>query len=161
MARRIVALWFRYLLCDWQVIRRPELTGLSFVFTRTDRGRTMITEPSIDAQNSGAHAGMRVADAKVFVPGLVVIEDKPGRADKLLKGLAEWACPLFTHRSGVPSRRPGAGRERVHAPVGRRKSLLAGDWSKVSCSARAALPTWSSPAALTWPNSLKGSNYRR
>ena len=90
MAKRIASLWFRYLLTDWQVIRRPELRGVPFVFTKMDRGRIMITEANTIARSAGVQTGMRAADAKVFVPGLVILEEKPGREEKLLRGLAAW-----------------------------------------------------------------------
>lgn len=90
MPKRMVALWFRSLLSDWLIIRRPGLKNIPFVFTGTDRGRIVITEASITAQEAGIRSGMPAADAKAFVPGLVVLDDKPGRQEKLLKGLAEW-----------------------------------------------------------------------
>lgn len=90
MARRFVTIWFRHLLADWLVIRRPELQGLPFVFVTPDHGRMIITAASKAAQAQGIEAGMRAADAKAIVPGLEVISDKPGRSAKLLKGLGEW-----------------------------------------------------------------------
>jgi protein ImuB len=90
MPKRIVSLWFRYLLADRLLIRRPELQDVPFVFTRTDRGRMVIIEANIVARQAGINPGMLLADARAFVPGLVVIEDTPGRNEKLLKGIAEW-----------------------------------------------------------------------
>lgn len=90
MPKRILSLWFRYLLADQLLIRRPELRGLPFVFTRTDHGRMVIIEANSIAREAGIHPGTLLADARAFVPGLVVLEDKPGRSEKLLKGIAEW-----------------------------------------------------------------------
>lgn len=90
MQKRYVSIWFRYLLADWQLIRRPELKDVPFVFASPDRGRMMITAISPLAQSQGIEIGMRSADAKAICPGLEVLNDKPGRAAKLLKGLGEW-----------------------------------------------------------------------
>jgi protein ImuB len=43
MQRRFVSIWFRQLLADWQLIRRPELAELPFVFAAPDHGRMLIT----------------------------------------------------------------------------------------------------------------------
>lgn len=90
MAGRLVSLWFHDLLCDWLVIRRPEMKGVPFVFTASGQGRVIVIQASPEARRQGIRAGMRAADARAILPGLVVIEDKPGRSGKLLAGLAEW-----------------------------------------------------------------------
>lgn len=90
MARRIVSLWFRYLLSDWLIIKKPELQGTPFVFVRTEHNMALIIQASQLAQNEGARPGMRAADAKAIVPGLVTVDEKPGREVALLRGLAEW-----------------------------------------------------------------------
>ncbi len=90
MKRRYVSIWFRYLLADWQLIRRPELKEVPFVFGAPVHGRIMITAVSPLAQSQGIEIGMRAADAKAICPGLEVLDDKPGRAANLLKGLGEW-----------------------------------------------------------------------
>ncbi|MCX3267467.1 DNA polymerase Y family protein [Pedobacter agri] len=90
MQRRFVSIWFRQLLADWQLIRRPELSGVPFVFAAPDHGRMMITAVSELAQGFGVEVGMRAADAKAICPGLEVLDDKPERPKKLLKGLGEW-----------------------------------------------------------------------
>jgi protein ImuB len=88
--KRYVCIWFRQLLCDWQLIRRPELKEIPFVFAAPDHGRMLITSVSELAVNFGVEMGMRAADAKAICPGLEVLDDKAGRAEKLLKGLGEW-----------------------------------------------------------------------
>lgn len=90
MKKRYVSLWFRYLLADWQLIRRPELKGVPFVFAASDRGGVIITDISPLAESQGIGVGMRAADAKAICPGLEILDDKPDRAVKLLKGLGEW-----------------------------------------------------------------------
>ncbi|WP_244215268.1 Y-family DNA polymerase [Pedobacter miscanthi] len=88
--KRYVCIWFRQLLCDWQLIRRPELKEIPFVFAAPDHGRMLVTAVSEQALNFGVEMGMRAADAKAICPGLEVLDDKAGRAEKLLKGLGEW-----------------------------------------------------------------------
>ncbi|MFA4867918.1 MAG: DNA polymerase Y family protein [Pedobacter sp.] len=90
MQRRFVSIWFRQLLADWQLIRRPELIDVPFVFSAPDHGRMMITAVSSLAAEAGVEAGMRAADAKAICPGLEVLDDKPERPRNLLRGLGEW-----------------------------------------------------------------------
>lgn len=90
MQRRYVSIWFCHLLADWQAIRRPELKELPYVFAAPDHGRLIITAVSRVAETSGIQKGMRAADAKAICPGLEVIDDKPGRASKLLTAIGEW-----------------------------------------------------------------------
>lgn len=90
MQKRFVSIWFRHLLADWQLIRRPELAGVPFVFAAPDHGRMLITAVSQMALDGGVEIGMRTADAKAICQGLEVLDDKPGRPAKLLRGLGEW-----------------------------------------------------------------------
>lgn len=90
MQKRYVSIWFRYLLADWQLIRRPELKGVPFVFAAPIHGRMMISAISPLAETRGVEIGMRAADAKAICPGLEVLQSKAGRTAKLLKGLGEW-----------------------------------------------------------------------
>ena len=90
MQRRFVSIWFRQLLADWQLIRRPELAEVPFVFAAPDHGRMLITAVSPLAAQSGVEPGMRAADAKAICPGLEVLDDKPTRPRNLLRGLGEW-----------------------------------------------------------------------
>lgn len=95
MERRYVSIWFRYLLADWQLIRRPELKGVPFVFAAPDHGRMIITATNTLAESQGIEIGMRAADAKALCPNIEILDDKPGRKAKLLKGLGEW-CIRFS-----------------------------------------------------------------
>lgn len=72
------------------MIRRPELASIPFVFAAPDHGRMLITAVSPLAAEAGIAPAMRAADAKAICPGLEVLDDKPGRPEKLLRGLAEW-----------------------------------------------------------------------
>lgn len=90
MQKRFVSIWFRRLLADWQLIRLPELSGVPFVFAAPDHGRMLITAVSQLAMDAGIEVGMRAADAKALCRGLEVLDDKPGRPAKLLRGLGEW-----------------------------------------------------------------------
>lgn len=88
--RRYLSIWFRYLLTDWQTIRRPDLAGKPFAFAVPERGRKIISAINPAAEAEGVLTGMNVADAKAIFPGLEIIDAKPGREAKLLKGLGEW-----------------------------------------------------------------------
>ncbi|MES2828769.1 MAG: DNA polymerase Y family protein [Bacteroidota bacterium] len=90
MQKRFVYIWFRQLLADWQLIRRPELKVVPFVFAAPDHGRLIITAVSPLAAEAEVQVGMKAADAKAICVGLEIIEDKAGRSVKLLKGLGEW-----------------------------------------------------------------------
>src|ERR1700712_5704209 len=95
MAKRFVSIWFRDLITDWLIIRKPAYAALPFVFAAPDHGRMIITASSQLTQAQGIHAGMAVADARALVPSLHVLDDKPGRTEKLLRGIAEY-CILYT-----------------------------------------------------------------
>jgi protein ImuB len=90
MQKRYVSIWFRHLLADWQLIRRPELKEVPFVFAAPDHGRNMITAVSPLASAQGIEVGMKAADAKAICPDLEVLDDKAGRATSLLKAIGEW-----------------------------------------------------------------------
>jgi protein ImuB len=90
MTKRFLTIWFRYLKTDWFTLRRPNLRGLPFVLATPDHGRMMIAAANVLAEGQGIHTGMVVADARVIIPSLQVLDDKSGLSDKLLKGIAEW-----------------------------------------------------------------------
>jgi protein ImuB len=90
MQKRFVSIWFRHLLADWQLIRRPELAAVPFVFAAADHGRIIITSVSQLALEAGIEQGMRAADAKAICAGLEILDDKPGRPAQLLRGLGDW-----------------------------------------------------------------------
>src|ERR1700743_378345 len=95
MPKRFVSLWFRYLLTDWLMLRQPELTGAPFVFAVKERGRMIITAANKLAEAQGINKGMAAADAKAIIPGLVIVDDIPGKGNQLLKGLGLW-CIRYT-----------------------------------------------------------------
>lgn len=95
MAKRFIVIWFRFLLTDWFIIRRPELDKLPFVLASPDHGRMVVTAANTLAENLGVIKGMVVADARAFIPGLEVIDDPPGQSEKLLKRIADW-CSCFS-----------------------------------------------------------------
>jgi protein ImuB len=95
MQKRFVAIWFRYLKTDWFIRRQPSLATIPFVLASPDHGRMMITATNALAEANGITIGMVVADARVILPSLKVLDDQPGLPEKLLKGLGEW-CIRFT-----------------------------------------------------------------
>lgn len=95
MPKRFVSIWFRHLTTDWMVRRRPELKDIPFALAAPERGRMVIKAVNLSAQSQGVYAGMVVADCRAILPELMVIDDLPGQADKLLTALAEW-CIRFT-----------------------------------------------------------------
>jgi protein ImuB len=95
MQKRFVAIWFRSLKTDWFIRRQPSLGLIPFVLASPDHGRMMITAVNALAEASGITTGMVVADARVLLPTLKVLDDQQGLPDKLLNGLGEW-CIRFT-----------------------------------------------------------------
>src|SRR4051794_4860567 len=95
MAKRYMAIWFRYLKTDWFSRRRPELKKIPFVLSAPDHGRMVVCAGNSLAQGSGVDTGMSVADARAIIPSLEVLDDQPGRCLKLLNGIAEW-CIRYT-----------------------------------------------------------------
>ena len=100
MAARYISLWFRHLLTDWFTLRQPALLGVPFVLAEPDHGRKIVTAANMAAQAEGIDVGMVVADARVWRPGLEVLDHQPERADKLLHALALW-CIRYTPRAAV------------------------------------------------------------
>ena len=95
MQRRYVSIWFRHLLTDRWVIRNPQQKDIPFVLASPERGRMVIKAASPEAEKLGILTGMVLADARAVLPDLQVFDDKPGLAEKLLSGLAEW-CLRYT-----------------------------------------------------------------
>lgn len=95
MPKRFVAIWFRHLITDWLIIRRPELQHQPFILAAPDHGRMVITAASAAAQAQGIFVGMVLADARAIVPALQVFNNKPGLAEQLLKALCKW-CIRYT-----------------------------------------------------------------
>lgn len=95
MQKRFVTIWFRHLLTDWLSLRRPELRDIPFVIVIKDHGRQLITACNVLAEAEGIMPGMLAADAKAIIPSLEIIDDIPGKGNKLLNGLGEW-CIRYT-----------------------------------------------------------------
>jgi nucleotidyltransferase/DNA polymerase involved in DNA repair len=95
MARRFVSIWFRHLKTDWFTLRQPLLKSVPFVLRTSSHGRMIISAVNAAAAMKGISTGMALADARAFIPGLEVLDDKPDLVEKLLERLAEW-CIRFT-----------------------------------------------------------------
>lgn len=95
MQKRYVTIWFRHLTTDWLTLRKPELKQIPFVFAIPDHGRKVITATTAAAESHGIQVGMPVADAKAIVPDLQIFDEKPKRAEQLLKALGRW-CIRYT-----------------------------------------------------------------
>src|SRR5437899_2974871 len=95
MKKRYMAIWFRHLLTDELALRRAALKELPLVLAAPVKNRVVITAASALAEQQGAFTGMAVADARAAVPELVVVDDKPGKAAKLLRLLGLW-CIRYT-----------------------------------------------------------------
>lgn len=95
MGKRFVAIWFRHLKTDWIIRQRPELKNKPFVLAQPDHGRMRITETSVVAKTIGLQAGMVVADARIIIPDVEVLDDKSGLAENLLKKLCI-SCIKYT-----------------------------------------------------------------
>jgi protein ImuB len=100
MCKRFAAIWFRYLKTDWIIRHHPHLKNIPFVLSLPDHGRIRITEVSAIAKTHGIQTGMVVADAKVILPSLHVIDDTPGLSAKLLEKIALW-CIRYTPIASV------------------------------------------------------------
>jgi protein ImuB len=100
MNKRFVSLYFPHLKTDWLAIRKPELRDKPVVLSAKEHNRILITAASPAAEKEGLYPGMVVADARALLPELIVVDDKPGRETKLLRGLGEW-CIRFTPVTAV------------------------------------------------------------
>ena len=95
MEKRFASIWFRYLTTDRHTLRQPGLRAVPFALAVPEHGRMVITEANAEAESQGVIRGMVVADAKAFLPGLEVADDRPGLAGRLLKVLGLW-CIRYT-----------------------------------------------------------------
>lgn len=91
MAKRYLSIWFPFLLTDWMAIRRPEWKERARVCAGASHGRMMVIATNQLANAQGIHNGMPLADSRAIVHELEVFDEKPGRKEKLLEGLARWA----------------------------------------------------------------------
>ena len=97
---RYVSISFPYLLTDYVARKQPEFREKPFVLASRQRGRMVIDAVSAGAAKKGIHTGMVLADCKAIFPELEMLESEPGRAEKLLKALAEWSI-LYTPFAAV------------------------------------------------------------
>jgi protein ImuB len=95
MKKRFVAVWFHHLETDWFIIRQPALRAVPFVLASKDHGRLVIAAASDLAEQQGIKKGMVVADARMLIPSLDVLDQIPDLNNKLLNKLAEW-CIRFS-----------------------------------------------------------------
>jgi protein ImuB len=95
MKKRFISVWFHHLEIDWCILRQPTLKQLPFVIAVPDHGRLVITAASHPAEQEGIKKGMVVADGRIIIPSLQVINNIPDLNKKLLQKLAGW-CIRFT-----------------------------------------------------------------
>lgn len=95
MAKRYMAVWFRHLLTDWLMLRRPELREVPFVCVAPEHNRMVVTAANYLAEAEGIFTGMAAADAKALCTGLQVVDALPGKEVKLLRQLGLW-CIRYT-----------------------------------------------------------------
>src|SRR5690606_9682168 len=95
MSKRFASVWLYQLLADRMILREPALRDKPFVLAAPAQGRLVVTAASPKAIAQGVTKGTGVADAKAFLPGLEVLDDRPGLADKLLESLGLW-CIRYT-----------------------------------------------------------------
>lgn len=100
MLKRFVSIYFRYLTTDWFTLRFPQLRNSPFVLSTPSHGKMVVTAANALAEAQGVFGGMAVADARAIIPGIEVLDDKPGLAERLLKRIAEW-CIRFTPCAAV------------------------------------------------------------
>jgi protein ImuB len=103
MAKRFLSIWFPFLLTDWMVIRRPEWKDSAIVCAGASHGRMTVIAANQKASTQGIHNGMPLADARAIVHGLEVFDERPGRKERLLEGLARWAIRYTPLSSTDPS----------------------------------------------------------
>lgn len=95
MEKRFVSIWFEQLTADRMVLRHPALRNQPFVLAAPVQGRMVVTATNTQAASQGISPGMVVADAKASVPGLHILDDRPGLGDKLLETWGHW-CIRYT-----------------------------------------------------------------
>ena len=91
MQKRYASVYFPYLLTDQLLLRRPELAGLPLVVAGQSQGKQICLACCKLARAQGIRAGTVLADARVMVTGLQVHDHHPGREEKLLRAIGEWA----------------------------------------------------------------------
>ncbi|HEY8389199.1 MAG TPA: DNA polymerase Y family protein, partial [Parasegetibacter sp.] len=81
-------------------LRHPELRTVPFVVIAPSHGRQIITAANALAETEGIRTGMTLADARIFLPRLIYLDEQPDLAPKLLHRIAEW-CIRFTPVASV------------------------------------------------------------
>ncbi len=100
MNKRFLSLWFRHLLTDRIVLKRPELKDVPFVIAASICNRIVITATNSLAESHGIYREMALADARAIVPDLEVIEHIQDNDEKLLTALGEW-CIRYSPQVAV------------------------------------------------------------
>ncbi|GAA4339368.1 DNA polymerase Y family protein [Flaviaesturariibacter amylovorans] len=95
MGARFLSIWFPHLVTDWHVRKQPQLRDVAFVLKAAVHNRSVVTAACPRATAGGIRAGTVLADARALMPGLQVLDDKPGLGAQLLDRIAEW-CIRFT-----------------------------------------------------------------
>jgi len=95
MSGRFVTIWFPYLKTDWFVRRDHSLRSKPFVLRTASHGRMIVSACNEMANRLGIYPGGVVADAKAIFPELVVLDDQPILAEKLLRSFANY-CIRFS-----------------------------------------------------------------
>lgn len=95
MTKRYMSIWFPFLLTDWWTKRNAQQRDKPIVFVVKDHGRLIITATNSIVQKKNIHQGVAAADAKAIVPGLIVVDEIPGKAEQLLTAIGEW-CIRFS-----------------------------------------------------------------
>lgn len=90
MAKRYMAIWFRHLVTDWLMLRRPQLRNIPFVCVLPERNRIVVTAANYLAEAEGVFTGMAAADAKAVCAGLEVLDAVSDIEAKLLRQLGLW-----------------------------------------------------------------------
>jgi protein ImuB len=91
MDRRFISIFFHHLMTDWFTIQQPSLNEVPFVLAAPDHGRMVITAANNLAEAQGIKTGMVVADARIILPSLQVLNEVTGVEVKLLHRLADWS----------------------------------------------------------------------
>lgn len=92
---RYLSIWFRHLSADWLTLKRPVLDGQPFVFATKERNRKIVTALNRQATGAGISRGMTVAEARLLIPSLTVIDDFGGKETELLTRIGLW-CLRYT-----------------------------------------------------------------
>jgi protein ImuB len=90
-----MAIWFRHLVTDWLMLRKPVLRDVPFICVAPDHMRVVVRAANYLAEAEGIFAGMAAADAKALCMDMQVLDAIPGKEAKLLRQLGLW-CIRYT-----------------------------------------------------------------